>query len=58
MTIHFNSSSGVLRKNGHFVVGSSDGAVEFDKDMKIPRNYSSKMVFSDFKTLLSRSLSE
>ncbi|WP_042372899.1 hybrid sensor histidine kinase/response regulator transcription factor [Bacteroides neonati] len=49
MTIHFNSSSGVLRKNGHFVVGSSDGAVEFDKDMKIPRNYSSKMVFSDFK---------
>lgn len=31
----------------HF--GSSDGAVEFDKDMKLPRGYSSKMIFSDFK---------
>ena len=25
------------------------GAVEFHKDMKLPRNYSSKMIFSDFK---------
>lgn len=48
MTTHFNALSGVLRKiKIHF--GSSDGAVEFDKDMKLPRGYSSKMIFSDFK---------
>ena len=35
------------KKNSFF--GSSDGAVEFDKDMKLPRGYSSKMIFSDFK---------
>lgn len=34
-------------KNSFLV--SSDGAVEFDKDMKLPRGYSSKMIFSDFK---------
>lgn len=49
MTTHFNALSGVLRKNNNFVLGSSDGAVEFHKDMKLPRNYSSKMIFSDFK---------
>ena len=49
MTTHFNALSGVLRKNRKFILGSSDGAVEFDKDMKLPRGYSSKMIFSDFK---------
>lgn len=49
MTIHFNAASGVLRKNNNFILGSSDGAVEFPKDMKIPRAYSSRMIFSDFK---------
>ena len=49
MTTHFNALSGVLRKNNNFVLGSSDGAVEFHKDMKLPRSYSSKMIFSDFK---------
>ena len=49
MTTHFNALSGVLRKNNHFVFGSSEGAVEFHKDMKLPRDYSSKMIFSDFK---------
>ena len=49
MTTHFNALSGVLRKNKKFIFGSSDGAVEFDKDMKLPRGYSSKMIFSDFK---------
>lgn len=48
MTIHFNAESGILRSNNNFIFGSSDGAVEFHKDMKIPRTYSSKMVFSDF----------
>lgn len=49
MTTHFNALSGVLRKNNHFVFGSSEGAVEFHKDMKLPRDYSSKIIFSDFK---------
>nr|WP_044654235.1 two-component regulator propeller domain-containing protein [Bacteroides acidifaciens] len=49
MTTHFNALSGVLRKNNNFVFGSSDGAIEFHKDMKLPRSYSSKMIFSDFK---------
>ncbi|WP_455584366.1 hybrid sensor histidine kinase/response regulator transcription factor [Bacteroides sp.] len=48
MTIHFNAESGTLRSNNNFIFGSSNGAVEFHKDMKIPRTYSSKMVFSDF----------
>ena len=49
MTEHFNAGSGTLCSNNHFIFGSADGAVEFDKDMEIPRSYSSKMVFSDFK---------
>lgn len=49
MTTNYNALSGTLRKNGHFILGSSKGAVEFHKDMKLPRTYSSKMIFSDFK---------
>ena len=48
-TTHFNAQSGVLRKNKNFILGSSDGVVEFNKDMKLPRTYTSKMIFSDFK---------
>ena len=54
MTTHFNALSGVLRKNRKFILGSSDGAVQFDKDMKLPRGYSSKMIFSDFKLFYQR----
>lgn len=49
MTDHFNSTSGTLRKNGKFILGSTDGAVEFDKDMMIPRDYNFKMIFSDLR---------
>ena len=49
MTTHFNALSGTLRRNNNFIFGSSDGAIEFNKDMKLPRTYSSKMIFSDFK---------
>lgn len=42
MASHFNAGSGTLRKNGNFIFGSSDGAIEFNKEMKIPRKYSSK----------------
>ena len=44
---HFNAASGTLRKNGDFIFGSTDGAIEFDKHMSLPRNYKSRMVFSD-----------
>ena len=46
---HFNSTSGVLRKNGDFILGSTDGAIEFHKDMMIPRNYKFQMIFSDLR---------
>ncbi|MDD3039184.1 two-component regulator propeller domain-containing protein [Bacteroides sp.] len=49
MTTHFNPLSGILRKNNKFILGSVDGAVEFSREMKIPRTYSSKMILSDFK---------
>lgn len=46
---HFNANSGILRKNGCFIFGSADGAIEFDKNMTIPRQYTSKMILSDLK---------
>ncbi|NDV66138.1 two-component regulator propeller domain-containing protein [Bacteroides sp. 224] len=48
-TNHFNQNAGIVRSKGTFVFGSSDGAVEFKTDMQLPRNYKSKMIFSDFK---------
>lgn len=48
-TNHFNANSGILRKNNKFLFGSSDGAVEFDKDIELPRDFESKMVLSEFK---------
>ncbi len=57
MTTHFNALSGTLRKkNNNFIFGSSNGAVEFNKDMKLPRTYSSKMIFQRFQTVLSNDL--
>lgn len=49
LTTHFNPLCGVLRKNNNFILGSSNGAVEFNKDMQLPQEYTSKMIFSDFK---------
>ena len=48
---HFNTSAGTLRRNGQLVFGSTDGAIEFDKNMVLPDHYTTKMVFSDFKVL-------
>ncbi|HJD77198.1 MAG TPA: hybrid sensor histidine kinase/response regulator, partial [Bacteroides reticulotermitis] len=45
----FNAVSGILRKNNNFIFGSNNGAVEFNKNRKLPHLYSSKMIFSDFK---------
>ncbi len=46
---HFNPTSGTFRKNGNFIFGSTDGAIEFDKDMIISRDYKYRMVFSDLR---------
>lgn len=48
-TDHFNATSGILRKNGNFIFGSTDGAVEFSKNMTLPRDYDFKMMFSDLR---------
>lgn len=46
---HFNASSGTLRKNGNVIFGSTDGAIEFPRDMAMPREYDSRMIFSDLR---------
>ena len=46
---HFNAASGTLRKNGNIIFGSTDGAVEFNKNMALPRDYKFKMIFSDLR---------
>lgn len=49
MSTHFNAMSGTLRQNNNFILGSSNGAIEFNKDMKLPQLFMSKIIFSDFK---------
>ncbi len=46
---HFNAASGILRKNGNVIFGSTDGAIEFNKNMVLPRDYRFKMIFSDLR---------
>lgn len=46
---HFNAASGVLRRNGNLIFGSTDGAIEFNHKFKIPQNNSYKMILSDLK---------
>ncbi|KAA6336674.1 Sensor histidine kinase TmoS [termite gut metagenome] len=49
ITNHFNANSGVLFKNKYFIFGSVNGAVEFEKTLKLPENYATDLIFSDFK---------
>lgn len=49
MSTHFNAHSGILRHNKYFILGSSNGAIEFHQDVNKNIQYRSKMVFSDFK---------
>lgn len=44
---HFISKSGTLRKNGNFIFGSTNGAIEFDQTEMFPREYRYQMKFSD-----------
>lgn len=46
---HFNATSGTLRKNGNIIFGSTDGAIEFNHTMTLPKEYKCKMVFSDLR---------
>ncbi|MCD8293404.1 MAG: ATP-binding protein [Prevotellaceae bacterium] len=46
---HFNPDAGTLTRDGILVFGSTDGAIAFDKQMKLPRDYPSKLVFSDLR---------
>ncbi len=46
---HFNANSGTLRKNGNVIFGSTDGAIEFPKKMVLPRQYKTRMIFSDLR---------
>lgn len=46
---HFNPSSGIIRTNQSFLFGGTDGAVEFSKNIMIPSQYTTRMVFSDFQ---------
>ena len=46
---HFNAASGTLRKNGDLIFGSTDGAIEFNRDSRFSREYKFKMIFSDLR---------
>lgn len=46
---HFNATSGILRENGNFIFGSTDGAIEFSRNMIVPRDNKFKMIFSDLR---------
>lgn len=46
---HFNAASGTIRKNGDIIFGSTDGAIEFNKGMELPRDHKFKMIFSDLR---------
>lgn len=46
---HFNASSGTIRKNGDIIFGSTDGAIEFNKNMVLPMDHKFKMIFSDLR---------
>ena len=49
MTDHFNPSAGALTKEGNFIFGSTDGAIEYNKDMRLPRDRNFRMVFNDLR---------
>lgn len=46
---NFNAASGIRKRNGSVVFGSSDGTIEFDPEWMIPHDYQSKLVFDMFE---------
>ncbi len=49
MTNQFNPCSGTATRRNTFVIGSGEGAIEFNNNISLPQEYKSKMVFSDFR---------
>lgn len=45
---HFNAHSGLLQSDGQFILGGSNGALEFNQSFELPKMLPSKMIFSDF----------
>lgn len=48
---HFNASSGTYTSKNTFIIGSGNGAIEIKADTHMPKDFSSKLVFSDFRLL-------
>ncbi len=48
-SVMFNANAGIHRKNGNFILGSNDGAIEFAANIQIPELRYSPMILSDFK---------
>ena len=46
---HFNADAGVLRRNGDFVLGSTDGVIVFNKELVLPQQHRSRMILSDLQ---------
>ena len=44
----FNTASGIRRQNGGYIFGSGNGAIIIQDSINLPRNFQSKMVFTDF----------
>ena len=53
----FNPSSGTLCRNGGFVLGSTDGAVEFPEKLRFPTYVYKKNDIKRFSDILSAGLS-
>ncbi|NDV58130.1 two-component regulator propeller domain-containing protein [Bacteroides sp. 519] len=50
-TNQFYPSSGVVRKNGNFIFGTADGAIELDRFIQIPTEYPLKTIISELQIL-------
>lgn len=48
LTEHFNPMSGTITRNNTFILGSGNGAVEFDKETHLPATYKNQLRLSDF----------
>lgn len=46
---HFNETAGTLRRNGHFILGSIEGALEFDGDVFLPHDESCHLMVGDLQ---------
>lgn len=49
MVTYFNPTSGTRLKEGQFLFGGTDGVIEFDKDLIIPKEFSTRIILSDFQ---------